>query len=91
MCRRRNVAEFSFGDADIGENFHASCHGGKLRTAALCSDARLLAPAADEGWRVLGDTTEGAILVAAAKADIDLAAEARTPRVGAFPFDPAAS
>jgi Ca2+-transporting ATPase len=59
-----------------------------LRIGALCCDARLLAPAEDRGWRVLGDTTEGAILVAAAKAGIDLAGESsRTPRVGVFPFD----
>lgn len=62
---------------------------GVLRAGALCCDARLLAPAGNEGWRVLGDTTEGAMLVAAAKAGLDLAAEAaRTPRVGVFPFDP---
>jgi len=62
---------------------------GVLRAAGLCCDARLLPPAGREGWRVLGDTTEGAILVAAGKAGIDLAAEAeRAPRVGAFPFDP---
>jgi P-type Ca2+ transporter type 2C len=62
---------------------------GLLRAGALCCDARLLAPSGAEGWRVLGDTTEGAILVAAAKAGIDLPAEAtRTPRVAAFPFDP---
>ena len=60
-----------------------------LRVGALCSDARLLAPSGGEGWRVLGDTTEGAILVAAAKAGIDLDGEAdRAPRVGVFPFDP---
>ena len=59
-----------------------------LRVGALCSDARLLPPTAEEGWRVLGDTTEGAILVAASKAGIDPEVEAtRTPRVGAFPFD----
>jgi P-type Ca2+ transporter type 2C len=62
---------------------------GVLRAGALCCDARLLAPSGSEGWRVLGDTTEGAILVAAAKAGIDLAAAAaQTPRVGVFPFDP---
>jgi P-type Ca2+ transporter type 2C len=61
---------------------------GVLRAAALCCDARLLAPSGSEGWRVLGDTTEGAILVAAGKAGVDLAAEAaHTPRVGVFPFD----
>lgn len=59
-----------------------------LRVGALCCDARLVAPSETEGWRVLGDTTEGAILVAAAKAGIDLpAASAAAERVGGFPFD----
>ncbi|GAA2806958.1 cation-translocating P-type ATPase [Kribbella solani] len=59
-----------------------------LRVAALCCDARLLPPSGQEGWRVLGDTTEGALLVAAVKAGIDLDAEqALAPRVGEFPFD----
>jgi P-type Ca2+ transporter type 2C len=66
-----------------------------LRSAALCSDARLVPPSDDEAgqdrrdWRVLGDTTEGALLVAAAKAGVDLDAERlATPRVAEFPFDP---
>ncbi len=59
-----------------------------LRVAALCSDARLLPPEGRQGWRVLGDTTEGALLVAAAKAGLDLEAEqAAAPRVGELPFD----
>lgn len=61
-----------------------------LRVGGLCADARLLRPNPERrlGWRVLGDTTEGAILVAVGKAGIDVAAEeARTPRVAAFPFD----
>jgi Ca2+-transporting ATPase len=59
-----------------------------LRTAALCADARLLAPTADQGWRILGDTTEGAIVVAAAKAGFDIEAAAeKTPRVSEHPFD----
>ncbi|MFF7765074.1 cation-translocating P-type ATPase [Streptomyces massasporeus] len=68
-----------------------------LRVAALCSNARLVPPSADaetsprsdrRGWRVLGDTTEGALLVAAAKAGVDRAAEeAATPRVAEYPFD----
>ncbi|MGY1454822.1 HAD-IC family P-type ATPase [Streptomyces sp. SS8] len=61
-----------------------------LRAAALCCDARLLPPAEDRGWRILGDTTEGALLVAAVKAGIDPAAEeAAAPRVAEHPFDPA--
>jgi Ca2+-transporting ATPase len=63
---------------------------GVLRAGGLCSDARLLSPDPQRrlGWRVLGDQTEGAILVAAAKGGVDLAAEAdQAPRVAAFPFD----
>ncbi|MET8946876.1 cation-transporting P-type ATPase [Streptomyces sp. NPDC004542] len=59
-----------------------------LRTAALCCNARLVPPAGRDGWRVLGDTTEGALLVAAMKTGLDPAAEeARTPRVAEYPFD----
>lgn len=60
-----------------------------LRVAALCSDARLVPPAGGAGWRVLGDPTEGALLVAAAKAGVEVAAEeAAAPRVSEHPFDP---
>ena len=59
-----------------------------LRMAALCSNARLIPADHDDGWHVLGDTTEGALLVAAAKAGVELdAAEHATPRVVEFPFD----
>jgi Ca2+-transporting ATPase len=59
-----------------------------LSAAALCGNARLV-PAAGGGRRVLGDTTEGALLVVAGKAGVDLAAEeAAAPRVAEFPFDP---
>jgi P-type Ca2+ transporter type 2C len=77
------------GYAPEGEVEDAGAVAGVLRAGALCCDAHLLPPSGNEGWRVLGDTTEGAILVAAAKAGVDVAAEAaRTPRVGEFPFDP---
>ena len=60
-----------------------------LRVGALCSDARLLAPDGQTDWRVLGDTTEGAILVVASKAGLDPEAErAAAPRIAEFPFDP---
>jgi magnesium-transporting ATPase (P-type) len=61
-----------------------------LRAGGLCCDARLLPPdpGRRQGWRVLGDTTEGAILVAAAKGGVDLAVEeSRTPRAHCIPFD----
>ncbi|HYG70129.1 MAG TPA: HAD-IC family P-type ATPase, partial [Anaeromyxobacteraceae bacterium] len=58
-----------------------------LLAAALASDARLeLTPG--EGWRVRGDPTEGALLVAARKAGVDDKAELdrRFPRVDEVPF-----
>ena len=61
-----------------------------LQAGAQCCDARLLAPdrAHHLDWRILGDTTEGAIIVAAAKAGIDVAAAGTAaPRIGEFPFD----
>ncbi|MFB7225453.1 cation-translocating P-type ATPase [Streptomyces sp. NPDC056227] len=59
-----------------------------LRVAGLCSNARLVPPSGREGWRVLGDTTEGALVVAAAKAGLHLdAEEAAAPRVAEYPFD----
>ncbi|MFE9924814.1 cation-translocating P-type ATPase [Streptomyces sp. NPDC005774] len=61
---------------------------GLLRAAALCCNARLVPPSDGAGWRVLGDTTEGALLVATAKAGLYLAAEeAAAPRVAEYPFD----
>ncbi|SFD64571.1 cation-translocating P-type ATPase [Streptomyces aidingensis] len=52
---------------------------------ALCNDARLT------GDGIIGDPTEAALLVLAAKAGLDPEAlRARTPRTGEVPFDPAA-
>ncbi len=59
-----------------------------LRAGAMCADAKLLRPDADNSWRILGDTTEGAIVVAAAKAGVDIDTEiGKCPRVSEFPFD----
>jgi P-type Ca2+ transporter type 2C len=60
-----------------------------LVAGALASNARLDNDTEDAGrWRVLGDPTEAALIVAAAKAGIDLESErARRPRVQELPFD----
>jgi P-type Ca2+ transporter type 2C len=60
-----------------------------LLTGCLANDARIVGPDADhDGWGIVGDPTEGALLVAAAKAGLDPVAEhARHPRVGEHPFD----
>jgi Ca2+-transporting ATPase len=58
-----------------------------LLAAALVCDAHLVRDDMHGGWHIKGDPTEGAIIVAAAKAgmskeDVDL----RFPRVGEIPF-----
>lgn len=79
------------GYAPAGEVADAAPVRELLRVAGLCCNARLVPPGAAgrrKNWQVFGDTTEGALLVAAAKAGLDLSAEeAAAPRVTEFPFD----
>jgi Ca2+-transporting ATPase len=61
-----------------------------LRAGLLCNDARLEQPEPDDGtqWRMVGDPTEGAFVVAAAKAGYwkdELGQE--YPRLAEIPFD----
>jgi magnesium-transporting ATPase (P-type) len=60
-----------------------------LRATLLCNDAELLPPDGQRSaWTVLGDPTEGALLVLARKAGLDIAAErVRAPRTAELPFD----
>ena len=55
-----------------------------LRAAALANDATLVA--SDGRWRVQGDPTEGALIVAARKFGITEAQLAAYPRIGELPF-----
>ncbi len=56
-----------------------------LRGAALASDARLVH--SEERWHIKGDPTEGALIVAAAKAGLHKAdLEVQFPRVDEIPF-----
>ncbi|MFN9210871.1 MAG: cation-translocating P-type ATPase [Betaproteobacteria bacterium] len=74
--------EFRHGDVAVAEDplLHRL-----LRAAALANDARLHQ---HEGrWRIHGDPTEGALVVAAAKAGLDKPAlDAAAPRMHEFPF-----
>jgi Ca2+-transporting ATPase len=60
-----------------------------LQAAALCNDAELVPPDDERSdWTVLGDPTEGALRVLAAKGGLDLAALAAAwPRQDELPFD----
>jgi len=61
-----------------------------LRIGSLCNDARLIKSGEADGqvlWGIIGDPTEGALLVAAAKAGLDVEALAREcPRQAEVPF-----
>src|SRR5574337_353425 len=58
-----------------------------LRAAVLASDAHIVHSEADGRWHVKGDPTEGAVVVAAAKAGLHKAdLESQFPRVHEIPF-----
>jgi len=60
-----------------------------LAAAVLCNNARLKAPVeGSDVWTILGDPTEAAMLVSAAKAGFDIEElETERPRRYEFPFD----
>ena len=62
-----------------------------LRAGVLCNEASLLAGSGQDGagrWRLTGDPTEGALLVAAEKVGLGVAdVRTRRPRLDAIPFE----
>ncbi|MFH0998875.1 MAG: cation-translocating P-type ATPase [Pseudomonadota bacterium] len=57
-----------------------------LMSGMLCNDANLVQ--ADGAWRIKGDPTEGAFVVAAAKAKLDIGDLRKCwPRIGEIPFE----
>jgi Ca2+-transporting ATPase len=59
-----------------------------LEAGCLCNGAQLDPPEDGEGWTIVGDPTEGALLTAAAKAGIMLEQlESECPLVEELPFD----
>ncbi len=61
-----------------------------LQAAALASDAHVVHHPAAGRWQVIGDPTEGALVVAAAKAGLQKTAlDAQFPRTSEIPFDSA--
>ena len=60
-----------------------------MRTGALCSTAKLVSPSAEQNyWNILGDPTEGALLVLAKKAGFDYEQQRADCQVEKrFPFE----
>ncbi|MEM3783492.1 MAG: cation-translocating P-type ATPase [Candidatus Bathyarchaeia archaeon] len=58
-----------------------------LKVGALCNNASLRKNDQNNSWEIFGDPTEGALIVAAAKAGLEKEAlEKNLPRVGEIPF-----
>lgn len=58
-----------------------------LRIGCLCNNASLRRNSQDNSWEIFGDPTEGALIVAAAKAGLEKEAlEKMYPRIGEIPF-----
>ncbi|MCK9363070.1 MAG: cation-translocating P-type ATPase [Syntrophales bacterium] len=67
------------GDADVAA---------LLRGGLLCNDADLVEGGKETSWGIIGDPTEGALVVAAAKAGVRRADMVKVlPRVAEIPFD----
>jgi len=79
------VGSFTAGSAAVDPGADATMHR-MLLAGMLCNDANLLQQ--DGAWRIKGDPTEGALVVVAAKAKLDVRAlRQEWPRVGEIPFE----
>ncbi|OPX59826.1 MAG: Copper-exporting P-type ATPase B [Methanobacterium sp. PtaB.Bin024] len=59
-----------------------------MRSATFCNDSKLIEPADENKWKIIGDPTEAALLVAAKKSGFNWEEElTKTPRIIELPFD----
>jgi P-type Ca2+ transporter type 2C len=80
--------DFVIGDTTLGKEEALRRLEPFLRAMTFCNDAKVLPPKDDDGWRVIGDPTEGCLLVAAQKAGFDLQAELiERPKIYELPFE----
>jgi P-type Ca2+ transporter type 2C len=82
------VGEFVDGDGALPKEEARRRLEPLLRAMSFCNDAKVLAPKDDQGWRVIGDPTEGSLLVAAQKTGFDLTRELmERPKIYELPFE----
>ena len=75
---------------EILADAHDLALGDVLEPMALCSDATIRRDDTDGTWLLVGDPTEGALVVLAAKGGVDASRRrAEWPRIGEVPFDSA--
>ncbi len=82
------VGEFMMDDKPLPET-HLDLLKQLSQTASFCNNSRLLPPSEEsELWKILGDPTEAALLVAAKKSGFDYDEEMKKfARYGELPFD----
>jgi len=82
------VGEFVIGDTAMPRDEAHRRLDALLRAMTFANDAKVLAPSDDKGWRVVGDPTEGCLLVAAQKVGFDLTDELiQRPKIYELPFE----
>ncbi len=82
------VGEFVLGDTALAKDEARRRLESLLRAMSFANDAKVLAPSDDKGWRVVGDPTEGCLLVAAQKTGFDLTDELiERPKIYELPFE----
>ena len=59
-----------------------------MRSATFCNDSKLVEPQKGDKWKIIGDPTEAALLVAAKKSEFDWEEQLiKNPRIIELPFD----
>ena len=82
------VGDFVVGDTTLPKDEARRRLDVLLRAMSFANDAKVLPPADDKGWRVIGDPTEGCLLVAAQKVGFDLSDELiERPKIYELPFE----
>ncbi len=82
------VGDFVLGDTTLPKDEARRRLELLLRAMSFANDAKVLAPSDDKGWRVVGDPTEGCLLVAAQKVGFDLSDELiERPKIYELPFE----
>jgi P-type Ca2+ transporter type 2C len=82
------VGDFVVGDMSLPKDEARRRLEHLLRAMTFANDAKVLEPSDDQSWRVIGDPTEGCLLVAARKVGFELEEELMArPKIYELPFE----